>query len=205
MKRRYRLVALFIIVLVGFIARVVLAYELPIMGDGANHAVIIEKIAQTGILPLFSNYPTFFHLLNAIIYNCIGAGYKFMPAIMGSLTIVVFYLFTKELMQSSLVGILGALIVAVYPYHILLSALLFMETTVVLFTFLTMWCHLRYFRNSNYKWLILCGLFMGATVAIKQFGYILPVVIFGQGIVLSVKLQRGGLWDRIKRFGVEFG
>jgi len=63
---------LLVIILILASVRLYLAYYLPILGDGAYHAYLVENIMESGKLHPFSLYPSFFHLEGAILGLSVG-------------------------------------------------------------------------------------------------------------------------------------
>lgn len=188
LNKRIVLPSLLIIVGLGCV-RFWLASYLPIVGDGALHAIYVEGIMESGVLPSFPNYPPLFHLEGGILGLFVGMDYQFLPALAGVLTVVILYLFTKELIGSEVVALLVAFFAAVYPYHMLFSSVFFMETTMVMFIFLTLYAHIKYLKTNKIQWLLLTGIFLGTSIAIKQIAYILPAIILLQHLVFKIKFR----------------
>ncbi len=178
-----------IIVFIGSVSFLVSDY-LPIMGDGALHAFLTESIIATGSLPASSLYPPAFHL-NAALFALFGQEwYTFLPAIFGVLNILIVYLFTRELTGSRSAPLVASFLVAVFPFHLLMSSTFFMETTLIFLVFLTLYSHLRYFRTRERSWLLLTGLFAGISVATKQIAYLLPLIVVVQHVFLGMYRTR---------------
>lgn len=171
-----------IIIVILASVRIFIANYLPILGDGAYHAFLTESIMLNGELPSFSNYPTLFHLESAIMG--FFAEYKLFPAISGTVTIIIAYLFTKEIIESETVAMLVALLAASHPFHILFSSVFFMESVYIFFSIITMYSHIKYLKSSKMSWLVLTGIFMGSAVATKQINYLLPIVILLQHFII---------------------
>ncbi len=175
-----------IIVLIGSVRFLVSDY-LPIMGDGALHAYITETIVATGALPPSSNYPPAFHLNAATFAMFAQDAYTFLPAIFGVLNIIVVYLFTREITDSRAAPLVASFLVAIFPYHLLLSSTFFMETILVFLIFLTLYSHLRFHKTRDRSWLLLTGVFVGISIATKQIAYLLPFVVMAQHVILEIR------------------
>ena len=162
--------------------RIYLANYLPILGDGAYHAYLVESIITSGALPSFSNYPALFHLEGAIVG--FFTEYRLFPAITGTITIIIAYLFTKEILESEVVAILVALLTATHPFHMLFSSIFFMESVYVFLILITFYAHIKYLKSSKKSWLVMTGIFMGSAIATKQINYLLPIVILIQHFII---------------------
>jgi 4-amino-4-deoxy-L-arabinose transferase-like glycosyltransferase len=193
-------IVLGVILLLGAV-RLFLAYYLPILGDGGAHAHLVENIMRTGLLPpdsespallhSYFDYPVLFHLESSILGLFVGSAYKFLPAMAGIITIVILYLLIKELIGSEVVALFVALFAAVHPWHILFSSVFLIETTLIMFIFLTLWSHVKFVRTGKKSWLLLTGIFLGASIATKQIGYILPFILIIQHLVLRFRKNDG--------------
>lgn len=201
LKKPYMILAL---ILLLSTVRLFLADYLPILGDGGAHAHLVENIMKTGLLPpdsdhpalfhSYFDYPAFFHLESSIFGLFVGSAYKLLPAIVGIITIITLYLLVKELIQSEVVALFAALFAAVHPWHILFSSVFFIETTLIMFIFLTMLCHIKFVRTGRKSWLIFTGIFLGASVVTKQVGYVLPFILIIQHLVLT--FPKNGAYGR---------
>ncbi len=174
-----------IIVFLGSV-RLFVSDFLPIMGDGALHAYLTETIVATGALPPSSNYPPAFHLNAATFAMFAQDAYTFLPAIFGVLNILVVYLFAREITGSRSAPLIAAFLVAIFPYHLLLSSTFFMETLLIFLIFLTLYSHIQFFKTRRRSWLLLTGIFAGISVATKQIAYLLPLIVLAQHFILEM-------------------
>ena len=63
---------LLVIILILASVRLYFSNYLPILGDGAYHAYLVENIMESGKLHPFSLYPSFFYLEGAILGLSVG-------------------------------------------------------------------------------------------------------------------------------------
>lgn len=202
--KRITLLLLALILLIACY-RFYLAEYLPPIGDGARHAWIVETIAEKGsiintIPEVITNdprgtpieYPVTFHLTLSIGYLVTGH-YKFMVALFGVLSVLLVFLIGRDVLGSSRIGLLAALVAAVHPYHILFTSAVFMESLIVLLVLAVVWTYYRFISTRKTSYLILAAIFLGAAVATKQTVYMLLPVLFVYHLVVFRKQKWHGL------------
>lgn len=147
------------------------AKDLPVLGDGAHHAWIMEEIADKQSLNIETKvyYPMFYHLFGAIVYSFFGiTGVKLISPLMFTLSSLFVYLIAKELTKSDLVALPSILLLALSPKIIWYGSQILMEPFVVFFIVAAIYFLIFFYKRQNYKNLILVAFFVGIALSTKQ-------------------------------------
>ncbi len=146
--------------------------------DEAVYAGQAAAIAQVPVLkdifPIFRAHPLLFQFLLALLFNFTSSdlALRLFAVAIGVLTVFVVYQLGK-LLYSRNVGILAALIMAVMPYHVVVSRQVLLDGPLVLCSTLTLYLLARYAMTENPIWLHAVGIGMGLTFLAKETGIIL--------------------------------
>lgn len=146
--------------------------------DEAVYAGQAAAIAQVPVLkdifPVFRAHPLLFQFFLALLFN-FGAGdfaLRLFAVAIGVLTVYIVYELGR-LLYSHNVGILAALILAVMPYHVVVTRQVLLDGPLVLCSTLTLYLLARYALTRNPIWLHAAGIGMGLTFLAKETGIIL--------------------------------
>ena len=129
----------------------------------------------------------------------LGAGYMFlgnnalaigwMIALCSSLLPLFVYLLSRE-MWGRPVGIVTALLVAVYPTYVNLGFTMMSEPTAILTSALSLWLWARFMRTRDILGGVLAGLMFGAAVLVRPAALALLVGMFPWFFVVELKSWR---------------
>ncbi|MAG38013.1 hypothetical protein CMI45_01330 [Candidatus Pacearchaeota archaeon] len=165
-KKRYERI-LMILVLVGFILRLIAAFNLGTLADDMVFASQSAGIFDAKILSTHSNPPLFFYLndLAFMIFGFTTFASRFWPLIMGSLLIIVSFLITKKLFNEK-IALLAAFFVTFSSFLIRMT---FSEHSLVVFflSFLAVYFGMLYLDEKNLKYLIFAGILFGLGILTK--------------------------------------
>jgi 4-amino-4-deoxy-L-arabinose transferase-like glycosyltransferase len=146
--------------------------------DEAVYAGQAAAIAQVPVLkeifPVFRAHPLLFQFVLALLFN-FGASdlaARLLAVAIGVLTVFIVYRLGTLLYGES-TGLLAALILAVMPYHVVVSRQVLLDGPLVLCTTLTLYLLARYALTRNPIWLHAAGIGMGLTFLAKETGIIL--------------------------------
>lgn len=171
--------------------------------DIPNHYFADESLK----IPVSMNYPKTGHvepdgfvhppLRFILIYGTIKIlgnnpyGWRMLFVIAGTATVFLLYLVGKQLFGSK-IALLAALLLAMDPTHIRQSRTTVEEIVVALFFLLSFLAALRYFKGDN-RYLALCGLGLGLSLAVKL--YFLPALLVLMIGAIILNLKNGWRWQ----------
>jgi len=157
------------------------AEHLPVLGDGAHHAWVMQEIADRQSLDIGPKvyYPMFYHVFGTFEYIFFGiTGVKLLSPLAIALSGLVVYLIAIELTGSRLAGLCSMLLLAFSAKLIWYGAQILMEPCLILFILLSLYTLILLYRNRDSKTLVLAALMMGAAISTKQLAlFIIPVVL----------------------------
>ncbi len=177
-KIAYEKVAYFVILL-GAVIRFAIIPFTAISGDACWHASVARFIAENMLIPLFEGLgrpvfwaPPLFHIISAFFYSFLGElGLKLVAPITGTLSLLFVYLIVKELFDKR-IALLATVFVTFLPNHMYMSTLPYVDTTLSLLLFISVYCALK---NK----IILASIFSGLAMLTKYHAaFIIPVIFF---------------------------
>ncbi|NPB04437.1 MAG: glycosyltransferase family 39 protein [Thermotogae bacterium] len=118
--------------------------------------LLIARFINHGILPyrdIFAVHPPLYYYLLAAWLRIFGDSYvvgRFLSVVLGALAVVVAYYTGKEIRNRQL-GIALAFFIVLDPLMIQMNSLVFHETSIELFTLLSLYHFVRYFKEGNIK------------------------------------------------------
>lgn len=141
----------------------------------AGQAAAIARVpVLKDIFPIFRAHPLLFQFLLALLFN-FGAGdltLRLFAVVIGVLTVYIVYQL-GSILYSRNVGILAALILAIMPYHVVVTRQVLLDGPLVLCATLTLYLLARFALTRNPIWLHAAGIGMGLTFLAKETGIIL--------------------------------
>ena len=173
--------------------------NLNAFGFNSDEAVYAGQAASIAGNPLFVNqFPVFrAHplLLPTLLSPLFSSGTpdlrgRVVVAFFGVATIFAVYLLGKELYGPK-TGILGALVLALMPYHMVVTRQLLLDGPAVLWITLSFWMLARFVRTDRFEWLAASAATLGLGVLTKETSIVLAgsVVIF---LLVSTEVRRPG-------------
>ncbi len=146
--------------------------------DEAVYSGQAAAIAQVPVLkdifPIFRAHPLLFQFLLALLFNfgVSDLALRLFSVAIGVITVYIVYQL-GSLLYSRNVGILAALIMAIMPYHVIVSRQVLLDGPLVLCSTLALYLLARYALTQNPIWLHALGIGMGLTFLAKETGIIL--------------------------------
>ena len=124
---------------------------------------------------LFSNYPLnseMLYLIGLLLGgDVVAKGIHFAIA---GLTLIGMYQFTRHFVTGSIFIYLPLLLFYSIPSVFVNSHMAYSDLTVTFYTFLTVYAFLKWFSIRQVRWLVLCGIFTGLSIATKYSALLLP-------------------------------
>jgi hypothetical protein len=146
--------------------------------DEAVYSGQAAAIAQIPVLkdifPVFRAHPLLFQFLLALLFNygVSDLAARLLAVAIGVATVFIVYRL-GSLLYGEHTGILAALILAVMPYHVVVTRQVLLDGPMVLCSTLTLYLIARYALTGNPIWLHAAGIGMGLTFLAKETGLIL--------------------------------
>ena len=163
------------------LAVVVRVWELNGVGFNSDEAVYAGQaasIADYGPLepyfPTFRAHPLLFQTLLSFGFR-LGFEELFariVSAAFGVATVYVVFL-TGRALYGRRAGLVAALLVAVMPYHVLVTRQVLLDGPMVLFATLTLYLVIRFVESQERPWLVAAGAAMGLTFLSKETSIVL--------------------------------
>jgi len=151
--------------------------------DEAVYSGQAAAIAQVPVLrdifPVFRAHPLLFQFFLALLFNfgVSDLAARLLAVAVGVVTVFIVYRLGSLLYGES-TGILAALILAVMPYHVVVSRQFLLDGPMVLCATLTLYLLARYALTGNPIWLHAAGIGMGLTFLAKETGIILIGAVY---------------------------
>lgn len=142
-------------------------------------AAIASDPALKDIFPIFRAHPLLFQFVLAIghAFGVEGAGARVVAAMVGMLTVGLAFLLGR-LLYSTRVGIVAALLMAVMPYHVVVSRQVLLDGPMTLFATLALYLVARFARTGRPIWLYAAGGALGLTFLAKETGIVLLGAVY---------------------------
>ncbi|MDF3143072.1 glycosyltransferase family 39 protein, partial [Streptomyces sp. T21Q-yed] len=130
--------------------------------------------------PVFRAHPL---LLATLLSSTLGRGIddssaRVVMAVIGVLCVALTYLLGRRLYGRG-AGLAAALLLAVMPYHVVVSRQVLLDGLLTLCATGTLYCVVRYVQSEHLPWLLAAGAAMGATVLAKETGVVFVGALYG--------------------------
>jgi 4-amino-4-deoxy-L-arabinose transferase-like glycosyltransferase len=121
---------------------------------------------------------------------------RFPIALVGVTTCLLLYLIGRISLGEA-PSFWGAIFLALYPSHIALSRVAHIDTTLTLFSMLTILCYLAHFARERPAWKIASAVFFGLAMLTKSPAIILPLIIAAWKACVRLRDRRCNLhfWE----------
>ncbi len=176
-----------ILLLVAFLVGIFLrVWQINAMGYNTDEAVYSGQAAAIAgvpilkdIFPIFRAHPLLFQVLLSFVYQfhfSDVAGRLFAVAI--SLGTIFLTYQIGKLLYGKVPGAISALIMALMPYHVLVSRQVLLDGPMVFFATLSLYLIAKFSISQKSTWLYLAGASMGFTFLAKETSIILMGAIY---------------------------
>ncbi len=176
-----------IILIVAFLTGVFLRiWQINAMGYNTDEAVYSGQAAAIAgvpvledIFPIFRAHPLLFQVLLSFVYQIQFSDLagRLFAAVIGMGTIFLTYR-TGKLLYGQLPGSIAALIIALMPYHVLVSRQVLLDGPMVFFATLSLYLLVQFSYSQKPIWLYFAGASMGFTFLAKETSIILMGAIY---------------------------
>jgi hypothetical protein len=151
-------------------------WQLAAVGLNSDETVYAGTGASIGgdsilrsYFPIFRAHPVLVQLFIGLVMK-IGHGdaaARTVPALCGVVTVALVYLLGRRLYGST-AGLVAALLLAVMPYHVVVSRQVLLDGPMTMFTTAALYCVVRYAESSTTAWMLAAGGSLGAAVLSKE-------------------------------------
>jgi len=169
------------------IAAFVRLWQLDAVGFNTDEAVYSGQAASlandpdlTPFFPIFRAHPLLFQFALADVFAVTGVSTltaRIAAALVGVLTVYIVYRLGK-LLYDRPVGLIAALLMALMPYHVIVTRQVLLDGPMTLFATLALYTVAKYAVTGERTWLYASGAAMGLTFLSKETGVILLGAIF---------------------------
>lgn len=97
-------------------------------------------------------------------------GYRVMPMLVGTLFLLVVYLFARAFFENEITALIALLIAFCEGTYLVYSRLSLLDIFMLNFGFTSLYFLVLYLKRERLLWLFLAGLFAGLTISIKWIG-----------------------------------
>jgi len=192
-----------------FIAGILaLSFFLRFWGVGGAYLYIAD---EAELIPASGNYlasgnfspdswehpPLKYFLLSAGIktFGNNAYGWRMKNVLLGSLTVLVLYLFCREVLNDRRIAVTAALLLAFDPAHVLFSRTVYGEIPSILFLLLAVYITVLYL-NGKISSPFMAGICLGLALASKWYYLTVVPVLFATALIHSAR-NRLLSWQRV--------
>jgi hypothetical protein len=156
-------------------------WQLDRVGFNSDEAVYTGTAASLAgdetlrqIFPVFRAHPLFLQLLVSLGMHGGVSDWaaRAITALVGVAAVLATYLLGRRLYDHR-IGLLAALILAVMPYHVVVSRQVLLDGLMTLCATLVLYCVARYVESAALHWMVASCALMGATVLAKETSLVL--------------------------------
>jgi hypothetical protein len=183
------------IAVVGIFLRV---WQLDALGFNSDEAVYAGQAASiaghpefTSIFPIFRAHPLLFQFVLALLYHGGVSDLTGRLLAVGFGLAAVWLVFRAgDLLYGRRVGLVAALLLALMPYHVVVTRQVLLDGPMTTFAALTVYLLARYATTERPGWLYAAGVGLGLIFLAKEVGIVfIPAVYAFLALSSSVRVQ----------------
>lgn len=172
---------LLLIVIFGFVIRIIAAVNLGMGADDAHFAAHAINFIASGKLETWDQSTSLWYLVTDVFYKILGTSQlasRLAAVIFGSLSIVVVFLVSREFFNER-TSLIAALLLALSPFAIK-NMLSEMDSFVLFFIMLGVYFFLIGLKSDKTKFYAISGVFFGLGLMTKLYTpfFILSIIIY---------------------------
>jgi hypothetical protein len=168
------------------LAFVVRIWRLDALGFNSDEAVYGGQAASLAgnpnyvdLFPVFRAHPMLFQAILSPFFRVgeVDVAGRVVVALFGVATVLAVYLVGARL-YSRRVGLVAALLLAVMPYHVIVTRQVLLDGPMVLFATLTLYCVVRFVQDQKLVWSLAAGAMFGVTMLTKESSIVLAAGVY---------------------------
>lgn len=172
-------------------------------GFNSDEAVYAGQAAALGGNPIYTDYFPVFRAHPMLMQTLLSVPFRHgehdvearvIVAFMGVLTVAVVYGVGQQL-YGRRVGLLSAALMAVMPYHVIVSRQLLLDVPMVLFTTVSLYGMVRFAKTGRLTWALAAGTALGLATLSKESAIVMCAAVYAF-LALTPSVRRplvGGL------------
>ncbi len=168
-----------ILFIIGFFLRLINVWNMYTGVDASGHAVMAYNFVNSGKLTDWGQAVGLWDFLTDYSYKIFGFGdfgARFVSLIFGSFSIILMFLFVKEMFNEK-IGLIAAFLLTFSPFHIS-QTVPEMDVTVMFFIFFSMFLFVKALKQNKNLLFIFSGIMMGIAILIKIYAFLfIPVLL----------------------------
>ncbi|OZV83016.1 hypothetical protein CA850_05785 [Micromonospora echinospora] len=178
---RHRALAVGLLTAIAALAAVVRAWQLDALGFNSDEAVYAGQAASLAgnpryadLFPVFRAHPMLFQALLSPFFRAGEADVagRVVVVVLGVATVLAVYPLGARL-YGRRVGLIAALLLAVMPYHVVVTRQVLLDGPMVLFATLTLYCLVRFVQTQRLPWYLATAAMLGLTMLTKETSVVL--------------------------------
>ncbi|WBB77280.1 glycosyltransferase family 39 protein [Micromonospora sp. WMMD882] len=183
---RRRWTALGVLAAIAALATVVRAWQLDALGFNSDEAVYAGQAASLAgnpryaeLFPVFRAHPMLFQALLSPFFRTgeVDLAGRVVVVAFGVATVLAVYPLGARLYDRR-VGLVAALLLAVMPYHVLVTRQVLLDGPMVFFATLTLYCLARFVQGQRLGWYLATGGMLGLTMLTKETSVVLAGSVY---------------------------
>jgi hypothetical protein len=146
--------------------------------SGTAAAIAGDPVARS-LFPIFRAHPLFLQIILSLGMHGGVSDWtaRAVTAAIGVATVAVTYLLGRRLYGRN-AGLVGALLLAVMPYHVIVSRQVLLDGLMTLCTTLVLYCLVRYVESASLYWMLAASAVMGAAVLAKETSIVMVGALY---------------------------
>jgi len=182
---------------IGAVALLVRVWRLDALGFNSDEAVYAGQAAAlagnpgyVGLFPAFRAHPLLFQAILSPVFRVgdVDVAGRVVVALFGVATVFAVYLLGARLFGRR-VGLLAALLVAVMPYHVVVTRQVLLDGPMVLFSTLIIYCFVRFVESERLAWFVAAGGVLGVAMLTKETSVVLAGAVYAF-LALTPQIRR---------------
>jgi len=157
-----------ILFLLGFLLRCIIVFQIPFGADEMGYAAHSIGFIDSGKLQIHDQDGVWFFLTDLFmkIFGANVFGLRFLSILFGSLSIILIYLLTKEILNKK-IALIASFILAFSSYS-LRTTIGAMDIPMYFFAILALYFLILYFKQMKISFFVFCWISLGIAIMIKQ-------------------------------------
>jgi len=179
---------LLIIVIFGFILRLIAANNLMVGADDSHFATHAINFLGSGKLETYDQSAPLWFSLTDFFYKIFGVnqiGSRFASILFGSLSIILIFLFTREFFGKK-AGLIAAFLLAISPFHIK-NTLAEIDVMVMFFVLFGVFLFYKFLKEDKKRFLVLSSVMFGLALMSKIYALLFLPGLFIFGFYINYK------------------
>jgi len=168
------------------VATVVRVWQLNRVGFNSDETVYAGQAASIAgnvtlqkFFPIYRAHPLLFQTILSVVYRATTSDFvaRLLSVAFGVATVYVTYLLGR-LLYGRRAGLIAAALLAVMPYHVVVSRQVLLDGPMVFFSTLTLYLLAKYAVTQRSAWLCATGAGLGLTFLSKETGFVFIAAVY---------------------------